>query len=493
MPSARSATSRHVTIPNNFIPYVLQTVSTVAVNDGLGNVSTILYDYIGGYYDRVEREYRGFNQVIQTNPDQTTVARIYWVDNQFLKSKIFVVETQDPAGNLLVQSYYDWTTANLDPAVFVRLGMEQTLYFDAPDDYVGWQIDYTYDDANGNLLSKRRFGSNAEEVISTYAYNNYGDWMWRRTSHTLSGSASGKVRETIYEYEDNTGNLLSREHWLEGGTNPRISYTYDGYGNVVTVTDPRGNTTTTEYETVLNTHLSRIILPDTNGVSHISRITAYDYRWGRPTIQIDENGHTTTVTYDGLGRPVQVDHPDGGQVVTEYDDSAVPRTIISRVKESDSQSADTYQYFDGLGRPVQAVSFGEDGKPTVVRQYYDEMGRNYLNHGPFFAAAADYPQEPAGDHPYELTAAYDYRSRPLRVESPLDPGVHAAGASVAAATFSYDGYEITVTDADGGRKTELTTEYDYRSRPLRVESPLDPGVHSGNSVGCRGHLQLRWL
>jgi len=456
--------------PNNFIPYVLQTVSTVAVNDGLGNVSTIRYDYVGGYYDRVEREYRGFNQVIQTNPDQTTVDRNYWVDNQFLKSKIYAVQTQDPAGNLLVRSFYDWTTANLDPAVFVRLGMEQTLYFDAPDYYVGWQIDYTYDDANGNLLSKRRFGTNAEEVISTYTYNNYGDWIWRRTSHTLSGSSSGKVRETIYEYENSTGNLLSREHWLAGETSPRTSYTYDAYGNVATITDPRGNTITTEYETVLNTHPSRIILPAINGVSHITRITAYDYRWGLPTSQTDENGNTTTLDYDDAGRPVQVDHPDGGQVVTEYDDAVVPRTVITRVKEDDSQSVDTYQYFDGLGRPVQVVSFGEDGKPTVVRQYYDAMGRNYLNHGPFFAGAAEYPQEPAGDHPYELTAEYDYRSRPLRVESPLDPGVHAAGASVAAATFSYDGYEITVTDADGGRKTE---KGDYLGRIRTVTEYIE--------------------
>jgi len=70
----------------------------------------------------------------------------------------------------------------------------------------------------------------------------------------------------------------------------------------------------------------------------------------------------------------------------------------------------------------------------------------------------------------DITAAYDYRSRPLRVESPLDPGVHAAGASVAAATFSYDGYEITVTDADGGRKTE---KGDYLGRIRTVTEYIE--------------------
>jgi len=137
---------------NTFLPYVVQTISSVAVDDGLGNISTIEYDYVGGYYDRVEREYRGFNQVIQTNPDQTTVDRNYWVNNEFFKSKIFLVETRNPASDLMVQSIYEWTTANLGPAEFVKLDWEQTLYFDDPDDSVGWKIEYDYDDDNGNLV-----------------------------------------------------------------------------------------------------------------------------------------------------------------------------------------------------------------------------------------------------------------------------------------------------------------------------------------------------
>ncbi len=307
-------------------------------------------------------------------------------------------------------------------------------------------------------------------MTSTYTHGNYGDWLWRRTQHTLSGSLSGKVRETVNAYENGTGNLLYREYWLEGDTSPRVNYTYDGYGNVDTVTDARGNITTTEYETILHTHPSRIISPATNGVSHITRITSYDYRWGQPTTQIDENGNITTFAYDGLGRPVQTDYPDGGQEVKVYDDSLVPRTVITRVKESDSQNIETYQYFDGFGRPVQAVSFGEAGQPIVARQYYDVMGRNYLNRGPFFSAGAGYPQQPSGDHPYEQTTDYDYRSRPLRVESPLDPAVHSGGASVAATTFSYDGYESTITDADGSQKRERR---DYLGRIVRVFEYLD--------------------
>jgi hypothetical protein len=54
----------------------------------------------------------------------------------------------------------------------------------------------SYDDTNGNLLSKVRSGSHGEAVTSTYAYNNYGDWVWRRTRHMLTGFSTGKVRET---------------------------------------------------------------------------------------------------------------------------------------------------------------------------------------------------------------------------------------------------------------------------------------------------------
>ncbi|MDY6793292.1 MAG: FG-GAP-like repeat-containing protein, partial [Thermodesulfobacteriota bacterium] len=258
---------------NYGLPYVVQTVSSVEVDDGLGTVSTTTYSYNEGYYDVVEREYRGFHQVSQTNPDSTQAFTYYHVLDDVKKGKKYRAESKDPSDNLMILLNYDWgvhpfgeTDGHAD---FVKLIAQDAIYHDSPTAWVGWHADLVYDDDNGNLLSKSYLGDAAESITLSYSYANYGDWNWRRTLQTLVGSASGKVRETAYEYFTGTGNLMWKEPWLSDGSHPtRINYTYDGYGNVQAVTDARGNVTTTEYESVLHAHPSRVISPSTGGTSH---------------------------------------------------------------------------------------------------------------------------------------------------------------------------------------------------------------------------------
>ncbi|UCD78605.1 MAG: hypothetical protein JSW26_24885 [Desulfobacterales bacterium] len=57
--------------------------------------------------------------------------------------------------------------------------------------------------------------------------------------------------------------------------------TYDSYGNPVTHTDARGNTTITDYDALTHTYPARITFPQTNGISHIIEHPDYDYRWGK--------------------------------------------------------------------------------------------------------------------------------------------------------------------------------------------------------------------
>lgn len=456
---------------NYGLPYVVQTVSSIEVNDGLGALSTTIYNYNQGYYDVEEREYRGFHEVSQTNPDSTRTINYYHVLDNVKKGKKYRAESKDPSNNLMIFSFYDWdahsfgeTGGNAD---FVKLIGQDAVYYDSPTEYVGWHADLVYDNDNGNLLSKTYSGAFAENVTLSYDYDNYGDWNWRRTQQTLEGSTTGKVRETTYEYYTGTGNLMWKEPWLSDGSHPtRVTYTYDSYGNLETATDAMGNTTTTEYESVLHTHPARIISPATGGTSHIVEYPAYDYLWGKPTQMIDENGNITSYAYDGIGRLVQTDLPDGSRETRSYYDSAIPWYVFTQILENASDTINTYEYFDGLSRPVQTISFGENNTLIVTRQHYDNMGRNYLNQGPFFyGGSPGYPRNPSGNYPYEHTTHYDYRGRPLRIVTPLDPNVHSPSANLAEITFSYSLFDVTVTDPDEGQKTERK---DYLGRIHQV-------------------------
>ncbi len=451
---------------NTLLPFVLYTVSSMSVDDGFDNLTIMDYTYSGGLYDHQTREFRGFEQVKQTNHNDTTVETWYHQE-EYLKGRQYKVEAKDSLGELLTETNLTWEKVYLTGSngiwAFVKLVRKRTENYD--DETVFVQKDYIYDDEDetytekaGNLIETVSSGRDAESITKINVYENVGDWVWRLTQATLLNEASSKVRETTYEYEADTGNLLAKEYWHEEGTNPRMTMTYDTYGNPETLTDARLNLTTTEFDVETHTFPVRIIYPETNGVSHIKEF-GYNDTIGKVAWEKDVNGNETSYTYDAFGRPEQVDYPDGGQAGTIYYDYALPRQKITWIKENGvGNTIDKYEYRDGLGRLIQAITFGEDNKSIITRIHYDEMGRKYLVEGPFFASGVGYPKEPPTEYPWQQTF-YDDRGRPVRVDSP------DAEHGTITATISYSGFSTIMQDPDGAKKTETK---DYLGRVIQV-------------------------
>ncbi|MCP4668986.1 MAG: hypothetical protein GY849_21830, partial [Deltaproteobacteria bacterium] len=88
-------------------------------------------------------------------------------------------------------------------------------------------------------------------------------------------------------------------------------------------------------DTATHTYPVKITRPETNGVSHIVAF-AYDHRFGKKTMEKDENGNETHYTPDVFGRGIQVDYPDGGQVRIAYHDDPFPRYKVTRTKENEA-------------------------------------------------------------------------------------------------------------------------------------------------------------
>ena len=476
---------------NDLLPYIIYPVTKIITNDGNGTISETNYDYAGGLFDYATREFRGFETITQKIAVGT--ASGIWTETKFhqdeyYKGRQYQVDLKEPGENgaLLSRTTLSWGKSDFGPpenkSAFVKLDEKRAESYDG--ETVTVQESYQYDDTNGNLLTLTTSGPDAETVTTSFQYRNYGDWLWRKTQETVEGSISGKVRESYYDYESVTGNLLAKEFWLDTSpTNLRISMTYDEYGNQETVTDGRGNTTLTKYDDATHTYPVRITYPETNGVSHVVENEEWDYRFGKVKVTKDENGNRTYYDYDKFGRLTQVDSPDGGQVNTDYFDGVFPRYVVTRSKENTAgDTIDQYQYFDGLGREIQSITFGEGGKAIVNQKYYDEMGRNYLVEGPFFDSSrnyltdppteADYPIIPPAEYPWTQTN-FDKRGRPDTVDN--SDGEYGSVAT----TFSYSGLSTTVTDPDGGSKTERK---DYLGRVVQVIEHADDENYDTNYV-----------
>ncbi|NPU84134.1 MAG: RHS repeat-associated core domain-containing protein [Syntrophaceae bacterium] len=240
--------------------------------------------------------------------------------------------------------------------------------------------------------------------------------------------------------------------------------------------DPRGNATTTEYETLAYTFPSKVTKPatDSNRVAHVTQYLNYDYRIGRPRTVVDENSRTTSYSYEGFGRLAQVDYPDGGQTQMGYADQAFPRYEVTSIKEDAANRINKYKYFDGFDRNIQTVTFGEGGKRIASKTYYDVMGRVRHVSGPYFNGSGSpaYPLNEPSSYPY-VSKAYDYRGRVTSVTNPDDE------YGTTTTSFAYGGFAVTMTDPDGRVKTEYK---DHLGRTIQItEDAVSGGLNLNTS------------
>ncbi|MCP3943326.1 MAG: hypothetical protein GY710_17825 [Desulfobacteraceae bacterium] len=451
---------------NKLLPYVIHTISEITTYDGRGNTSTTTYNYAGGLYNRSDKDFRGFETVTQTNPDGTKIETKF-LQGEFDKGRQYQEELRDPSNKLLSKSTMDWVTYYPDEMDdqeeisdtygFVKLLCQRTEIYDNGTSFT--QEDYTYDNENGNLLTSIASGTGGESITAANTYENFGSWVWRMTSTALSGSTSGQSRYTENNYETDTGNLLSTTLGLDGANDPITLVTYDEFGNPKTRKDPLGNITTTYYDRATHTFPVRVEYPETNGVSHVVKTTLIDYKFGKPLKTEDENGNRISYTYDAFGRLIRTDLPNGGQTITEYNDTASPRHVTSRIKANSSGATiDSITYMDGFNRAIQSSSLGENGRYITTRNYYDNMGRTSLSEGPFYASDTSYPQEAPSDSPWGSTS-FDYFGRPVLTQVP--DGTHGT----INIKWSYSGLSTTIVDPDNGSKTETR---DYLGKIIQI-------------------------
>ncbi|MFD9890121.1 polymorphic toxin-type HINT domain-containing protein [Amycolatopsis sp. NPDC059027] len=261
--------------------------------------------------------------------------------------------------------------------------------------------------------------------------------------------------------------------WPPGGAevfqSPAKKTAYDLYGRSVSVTDPRGLTTTTVYTPATGGPVTQIAtttprISETNATQFTST-KVLDAVSGATLAEIDNSGLRTDAAYDALGRLTAVwtpghDRSADASATTLYEYSVVSTGISSvttKTAQADGSYAVTYALVDGLGRTVQTQSPTpyDGGGRVVADTYYDSQGRAYLTHSPYWN----------GDSGPAITL--------LIVQHNAVPGSKAttydsAGRSVAVAylhngaeqwrtTTKYDGDRVTTMPPAGGVATAAIT------------------------------------
>jgi RHS repeat-associated protein len=347
-------------------------------------------------------------------------------------------------------------------------------------------------DASGNAVSE-----------TDYLYDNGATVCLASGSPTtapVSGLASGTHDDTNYPNTPSKprANVTTITKWLNGGTSPSTSYSYDKTGHVISATDACGNTTcsdvagtshTTQYSyndayTILsggqnttytpsNGATNALLTKITDPLGHIATFT-YDYNTSELTSATDQNSQTTSYIYnDVFARPTQVNAPDGTTKVV-YNDAPPSPTITTCTLINGTASAAcsatspptgwkvNQVIADGMGHPTQTQLVSDPEGTTYVDTTYDGFGRVKTVSNPYRDSGHTHYLEAMsyGTSSY----AYDALGRTLTVTQP-------DGSTV---TTSYSGNTTTVTDEANNQRISTT---DALGRLTTVTEDPGSGSH----------------
>ncbi|MEI9999728.1 MAG: hypothetical protein WDO13_11505 [Verrucomicrobiota bacterium] len=121
--------------------------------------------------------------------------------------------------------------------------------------------------------------------------------------------------------------------------------TYNSQGQVLTSTDPKGETTTIAYDG------SGYLTSVTGPISGATTTYTYD-SVGRVHTVTDSEGYTLTNAYDNLDRLTSTTYPDGTSDQTLYDNGSTPLDVAHTI---DRQGRKTYNFYDPIRELIRTV------------------------------------------------------------------------------------------------------------------------------------------
>ncbi len=488
---------------NTYLPYVVQTVSSVTRDDGRGTVGTATYSYQGGQYVPSNRRFHGFRKVVTTLPrlaNETAAPTIETLFRQDIAAygKIEQVDRRDGAGTLLQRREESYATQTSLPRTALNTKTRSTEYYGGTGRTKVVEKAY---DAYGLLVSTTDLGDEAvtgdERIYTRVSYPNTSAYIVDRWAVETVNSGSvyddtvNRIWRRWHEYDGQgvtvpptVGNETKLSQWTGAGPDDKAdlkTVTYDSYGNPTSVTDAVGGVTRYLYDATYNLYVTetRNALYDA-GDTRQKTLTSWDGVCGLPLSETDANGSVTSHSYDALCRLTRSDFPDGGYESIAYESWGSPSGNILR-KETPGSSGHgaiaSRTYHDGFGREhlslTQTAAIGGDSR---VQLTFDARGNLSSRSHPHYA----------GDTVKNTLFEYDALNRETKKTNPdatVVSTTYGAGdafrmvettneiGEVARVHLDAYGNEVFRDRVIGGATRRTAIRYDARDRIVSVTDP----------------------
>lgn len=385
----------------------------------------------------------------------------------------------------LTRYYYGYCARNSQPSLHtitvpdprytsVTLSSTATINYDASGAVTSLV------DANGN---QRVYTYNTyDDQTSTYgtkveiedSQNNVVQWWIQHfdpNNHNVNlgaTDAAGNKTSAIY---GQTNNPYRPTQTLDA-LNHETQYTYDQYGNVLSVTNPCGTATTYTYEYDATYYpLGRLTsVQEGTNLQQPKAATYYTYDQATgllltatspPPYGSGVTNVITVYTYDGLGNILTVTAGEYTQNGTVHTDNAI-------VTEYNYTSDGNYSQFAAKGQPLR-VAVGDNNANVITHSRYDARGNrtsywdasgNETDTAYNLADQITQVTEPAtgdtGNGHVRTVYNYIYTGGPLYRTDLFDEGNHSSAVENTYFTYGKEGERLTVS----GSAEPVTYTYD---------------------------------
>ena len=475
--------------------WVLQSVDVFDghVGDGIDH-SIVKFRYENGYHDRREREFYGFEKVIEEEIDasdnslfSTTVQEFYNQD-YFRKNLLKHSYTLDKNGKMRKESENQYSLIDVTTQVnipvselnlpscdakriFVGLVHANQKVYEAGSDYLETNIFNTYD-ANGNIIQYEDLGngSAADKVTAKISYYESTTPYYGGIAKQLEVfTTEGLRRKRATTINTTTAELTQIRNYSAADKIAVTDIAYDSYGNLEKITGPvnhKGQRMILEYVYDADNHQYMTEIKDAFGYQNK---VEFDYRFGTPLKTTDRNDQSTIYTIDAKGRPATIKAPyeiaSGKPYTIAYEyfpEAKVPYAKTRNYDPELDKDIETYTYTDGLGRPLQvkktASLFTQPGSPDqeahVVsgKIVYDGLERPIATYYPTATTTIDNNFSTALSNVAPTKTDYDEVGRPIKVTLP-DGSTNTTVYTI----VNYDGLPVlSTTQRDALNKTSQT-------------------------------------
>ena len=439
------------------------------------------FEYEGGYRDRRERDFYGFEKVITKQIDTQNGNAVYRKQvaeyghhRDFYMHDLITSETlYDAAGHKLQATENKYTlTAQAKTDVFfpALVSVKQTIYDNNGAGSMSTTVHNTYD-AYGNLASYKETATNYELDADIAYHDLQAKYIVSVPKHIAVKDKGGKVYRERSTQINGNGDIISIT--MHNGTKPSVyDMTYDAYGNLASLTKPENHKGQRMRYDYIYDDVLHMLVTNVKDAYGYTTSTVYDYKWAVPLETSDLNGNKMRYTYDGMGRPSTILAPkelESGRPYTLKFEYHLAERYARTLHYSPEGDIETYTFADSLMRAVQTKQTGvvwtggSNQKVSIVsgRAVVDAFGRtikafyptteSYGSIGTYNTATGD-PQ---------ATTEYDVYDRTTKVTLP-----DGAMTTTAYSIVSHDGepmLETKVTDALG-RNAESYTDEKGRNR-----------------------------